>query len=165
MKNNLILLIFVLGFASCNKDDLNCHPKSIDATWTLEKSILIEYFEDLDRNIYSIVDGENIVFEYLHSGAQCDDIYDDEWGERLAFEIPSEKEEFEYVDEEILEIIAFYNQFGAWVSSIQHPINEGLIKGEKISSKKWEVSVSITTPPTNINQEPRTIEFKEVFSK
>lgn len=165
MKKALLLIISALIFVSCNKDDLNCHPETVETSWTIDQKIKVVYNEEIDLHLFSIVEGTNRVFELTHVGYQCDNIYDDEWGERLAFEIPVDLEDFEFIDEEILNTNCFYNQFGAWVRSTQYPIQKGRIKGEKINNNKWKVHVSVTTIPIFDNEEPRSIEFEEVFKE
>ena len=142
MKNLIFLFLLVLaaGMISCNADDSNCVPETIHLNWTKDKTILVEYNSEFQRNDYNIVNGENWLFEYNRSGAQCEDIFDDEWGEVLTFEIDKNSDDFEFVDENMLQTNCFYRQYGAWVRHNQYQIKDGMIKGEKKSANEWEIT-------------------------
>lgn len=166
MRNLCLIcsLIFV-GLTSCNnKDDENCNPETINANWTLGKDINVNYNTEYQRNEYSIIDGENILFEYNHSGAECENIYDDEWGEKLTFTINKDSTNFELTDDKIIEIKCFYREYGAWVRHNQYQIKNGRIKGKKISAKEWEIIVSVTTTPLFSDEQPQIIDFSKTFS-
>lgn len=159
-------LLILVGFSSCNvNNDENCNPEKVNSKWSLGKEIIVNYNTDYQRNEYSIVNGENRLFEYNHSGAQCDDVLDDEWGEKLTFIINNATSNFEFVNENILEIKCFYQQYGAWVRHGQYQIKDGTIKGEKISENEWEITVSIVTSPLLTDEQPIMIEFTEIFSQ
>ena len=162
----LIGLLILTGLSSCNKnDDENCHPETVDANWTLGKEIIIDYNTEYQRNDYSIINGENILFAYNHSGAQCDNIYDDEWGECLTFIINKETTNFELTNEDIMGIKCFYQEYGAWVRHNQYQIKDGIIKGKKISEKEWEIIVSVMTTPLFTDEQPQKIEFTKTYSE
>jgi hypothetical protein len=165
MRNlGLICLLIFIGLSSCNKkDDENCNPEKINTKWTLGKEIIVNYNAEYQRNEYSILDGENILFEYDHSGAECDDIYDDEWGENLTFIINKETKGFELLDGDIVDIKCFYQEYGAWVRHNQHQIKDGIIKGKKISENTWEINVSVLTTPIFTDEQPKKIEFTRIF--
>ena len=167
MRNlGLICLWIFIGLSSCNKeDDENCNPESTNSKWTLGKDIIVNYQAEYLRNEYVIVDGENILFQYNHSGAQCDDVYDDEWGEGLTFVISNESTDFEFANEEIVDIKCFYQQYGAWVRHNQYQIKDGIIKGKRISENKWKINVSVTTTPLFTDEQPKKFEFSSIFSK
>lgn len=167
MRNLFVIwLLIFAGLPSCNKnDDKNCHPETVNAKWVQGKDIVVNYNTEYQRNEYSIVDGENILFEYNHSGAQCDDRVDDEWGEIFTFIINKETTNFELSNADILGIKCFYQEYGAWVRNNQYQIKDGMVKGKKISENKWEISVSVLTTPLLPNDQPKTIEFAVVYSK
>jgi len=152
-----------LALLSCQDDITDCHPERKDSTWTEGKTILFEYNTEYERNEYSIVEGENLLFEYNHRGAQCDNIFDDEWGEILAFNVEEGITEFEFVDEEILEINCFYREYGAWVSGIRHQVKNGVIRGKLLFGGNWAITVSVFTTPSNPNQESKAISFVDIF--
>lgn len=153
-------------FSSCDKkDDINCYPESINANWTLGKEIIVTYNAEFQRNEYNILNGENILFEYNHSGAQCDDILDDEWGEKLTFIINKETTDFELKDGDVINIKCFYQEYGVWVNHNQYQIKEGTIKGKKLSENIWEINVSVLTTPLFANEQPKNIKYTITFGK
>ena len=110
-----------------------------------------------------MIDGNKLLFEYNHSGAQCDNIADDEWGEKLIFQVENNITLFEFIDEEILLTNCFYQQYGAWVSHNQYHVKNGTIKGEKLSKNKWKIVVAIETTHLSENEQPKVIEFSEIY--
>ncbi len=164
MKQILFIgsLLAIVGLVSCDKDD-NCTPEKIHSTWTLGKEITSEYDTILQRDFFRIVDGENRLFEYNRIDAQCDDVSDDEGGERLYFELDEQTADFSAVDEEILNLKCVYELFGAWVPFSPYQIKKGTIEGRKLSNSEWEIDAVVTTTPMNVDDEPKTIQFSEIF--
>lgn len=159
-----LLLIMITGFSSCDKGKgEGCHPEEEITNWNTEKEIMVEYQAEYERNYYTIIDGDKLVFEYNHSGAQCDSAIDDEWGERLIFQIEANLSEFDFADDQILSTNCFYQEYGAWVNHVQQQVKNGTIRGEKIAENKWEITVNIVTTPSPYNQEVKNISFTKVF--
>ena len=78
MKILILVLLITFGIISCNENS-NCIPEISRATWTINKTIQVEYDSEIQQNYCSILEGDNRLFEYNHSAAQCENIYDDEW--------------------------------------------------------------------------------------
>ena len=144
---------------------MNVQCETVNSKRTLGKEIVVGYNTEFERNDHNIINGENRLFEYNHSGAQCDDIYDDEWAENLTFRINNETTNFEFTNGEIITTNCFYQETGAWVLHNPYQINDGTIKGEKISESEWKIIVSVITTPLFINEQPKSIEFTEIFSE
>jgi len=163
MKNNFLILLVSMLLFSCSKDDTDdCDAEAFLCNFSQDKTILKNYNTEFERYEYPVSDGTNNVFEYNHSGAQCDYIMDDEWGELLTFEINKDLDVFEYEDNEILLTNCFYQEYGAWVSHIQSPISKGILKGEKISKNVWKISATITVFP-EFYTAPKEIKFIGIF--
>lgn len=167
MKNlNMICFSIFIILYSCNKKaDENCNPETINTKYTLGKEIDVNYSTEFQRNEYSIRDGGNILFEYVHVGAECEDRYDDEWGENLTFIINKDTTDFEIKDGDIVDLKCFYQEYGAWVRHNQYQIKNGIIKGKKISDNKWEIIVSVLTTPLFTDEQSKKIEFTGTFHK
>jgi hypothetical protein len=166
MKRLIFLSLLILtSFSSCTSDksENDCYPEAVISNWTNEKEILVDFDTEFERNNYSVVNGNKLVFEYNHTGAQCDHIIDDEWGERLIFQVENNNADFEFVDDEILLTNCFYQQYGAWVNHNQYQIKNGTVKGEKISENEWKIIVNIETTPSFENEQPTNINFTEIF--
>jgi len=164
--NKLIFtaLLSLMVLVSCNKNN-DCDPETITSKWIPGKEISVDYNMEFERNDYSVVDGDRRLFEYHHSGAQCDNVYDDEWGEKLSFIIDAETADFEFTDQDIMQTHCFYQEYGAWVRHNQYEINEGIIKGEKISKNEWRIEVSVTTTPLFDDEQPKIIAFTGIFKE
>ncbi|MBD0824838.1 hypothetical protein [Aestuariibaculum marinum] len=162
-----IYLLFILTncFLSCNNDDdeNDCHPETILSNWNTQKEIVIEFDTEFNRNNYNIVDGNKLLFEYNHIGAQCDHIIDDEWQENLVFQIENTSVAFEYIDNDLLLTNCYYQQLGAWVNHNQYQVKNGTIKGEKLSENEWKIIVNVETTPLFENEQPKEIQFTQIF--
>lgn len=156
-------LSILVSMASCNNE--NCHPEKIITKWTVGKELSVSYDSTYKRNHYEIIDGNKRLFEYKHIGSQCEDIVDDEWFETLFFTTNIQTHNFEFIDEEIIETNCFYQETGAWVRHNQYQIKNGSIIGEKVSSNQWRVSVSVATTPLFEGEQPKKIEFEEIFKE
>ncbi len=163
MKNVILVLLSVFGTISCNSDEsTNCNPDIITTSWSKNRIISVEYNDAWQQDWYRIAEGENDVFEYTFTHAECLDVNDDERSEELIFEISEEANNFEYSGEEMAHAKCFYREFGAWINR-QYTINDGTIKGEKLSENKWKISVSIITPPLIYDNEAKLVEFVKIF--
>ncbi|MBD0833475.1 hypothetical protein [Aestuariibaculum sediminum] len=162
-----ILLMLINCFISCDKAEENnpCQPETTISTWKVNKEIKVDFNSEFNRNDYSIIEGNKLLFEYNHSGAQCDHFIDDEWGEKLIFHIEISQTKFEYNENDILLTNCFYQQYGAWVNHNKYEIKNGILKGEKISDSTWEITVNIYTIPLFEDEEPKNIQFKTIFTE
>lgn len=168
MKKLIVISLLILTyFSSCISEETenDCQPEMIISNWDSEKEIKIEYDTEFKRNNYSIIAGNKLVFDYNRTGAQCDHIMDDEWGEKFIFEVENNIDDFEFIDNEILLTNSFYQQYGAWVNHNQYQVKKGSIKGEKISKKKWKITVSVETNPLFLNEKPKFISFTQLFTR
>ncbi|GAA3565619.1 hypothetical protein [Snuella lapsa] len=160
----LFLLIALGSFFSCEEGgESNCYPEAVVPNWYAEKEIMVAYGAEFERNNYTVSNGDKLVFEYNHSGAQCDDIIDDEWGEKLTFQVELGETEFEFSNNEILLTKCFYQQYGAWVSHVKHEVEKGTIKGSKVSNKTWSITVDVEIMDLLLNDKPKQIQFTETY--
>jgi hypothetical protein len=148
-----------------NEIENNCDPETIIGNWFENKDITVSLDALMVSNLYTVTDGENLLFIYNHAGAQCDYIDDDEWGERLAFVVNKDLTEFEYKDSDITLAKCFYQQYGAWVNYYMYDVKNGVISGKKTSSNTWKINVSVLTTPIVEGESPMAIVFTEAFKK
>lgn len=160
----MITLVFVaiclFAFACTNDDD--CLPDIIQTSILDNKSIIIDSDTTSQRATLSIENGTNLVFEYDFEAEQCVNIDDDEWGERLIFEIPTGTDDFEYIDSALISVNCYHLEYGAWVSSLPKAITEGSIKGTKLSNNKWKITATVKSI-RELSQDDVTIDFTEKF--
>ena len=141
MRILIFSAICLLTFA-CTNDD-NCTADTIRTQIIDNKTIMTSYDSSTQKIILSVDDGDNLLFEYDFTATQCDDILDDEWGERLIFEIPIGTTDFEYIDADLASINCYHLEYGAWVSSSPDAVTQGSIKGIKLSDNEWEITTNI----------------------
>lgn len=161
---NIIFALLCYATIGCNYD-YNCTPETTRCLWSADKKITVIYDSTYGGNKYRITGGDNLLFEYIHTGAQCDNIADDEWEERLTFETNKGINEFEYVDSSILNSNCFYQQLCFCANNYPYQIKDGKISGIKISDKQWELTVSVTTTPVLPGEQPKMVAFKKIFNK
>lgn len=144
---------------------MNCDPERIQAIYQHDKKI--ERAITLDgRLVYGTQNGQHTVFRYTKTAEQCDDVFDDEYGEVLSFEVSLDSSEtsFEFRDDELLDLKCYYYEFGAWVNSGTHyPIRKGLIKGRQTSEEEWYIQCSLLTDAIPEEGVPHAVEVNAYF--
>ncbi len=156
-----LLLSMTLLTIACDPD--NCDAEMKSYTVQADKSIQIAIDTlSLVAN-YQVSDGENLVFQYHHVRAQCDNIADDEWAETLSFEVDKNAETFMFEDADLNLANCFVRESGAWVNGSSNPIMKGMITGTKKNNNDWDVEISIVVDPLNVGGGSREIVLEEVF--
>lgn len=159
----LLLLVASSMLTACDKDD--CNPATNRASFAANKQIVVLHHDDMPGTHYQVQNGENLVFEYNHSGAQCEDRIDDEWGYVLAFEVDKDATQFRFEGAELAAANAFYREYGAWVGAGTHALESGVIEGSRISGSRWRVKVSVIAPPLSQSSHLKQITFDTVFEQ
>ena len=159
MSKTLLFLLFVILNAcstdSCDKD--SCDKERFIHKFYDQKEIKID---TINYRQLLIIDGANLVFEYNHIGEQCDETYDDEWGEKIVFEINETISSLDILDAELSEHNCIYHEYGAWVNRITK-IKTGHIIGNKLNNNEWQITAQFSI---NLrNDSIRKIEFNEVY--
>jgi hypothetical protein len=156
MKYFLFGLMATLFFISCKNEGLkptNC--RSGRCTYTFDKDQQIDLDSSSGSLAVSVEDGDMLVFEYLYVKNDKERIADDEYSEKIRFEIPSDSEGFSYTDSELKDTkLVFTPACFCPVESIL--ISSGSLQGEKTSDDEWEVSMNVTF--TWLSEESREIE-------
>ncbi len=177
MKLKLLLLVLMVGtFFTCDKDsgyDYDCIPDTITTSIIEKSDIDIRFDTSRQRNLYVFQPGEKLIFYYNYNYAECLNINDDERGFAFAFLIDPGTTEFDFQNEEIKDLKAFYNEHGAWVNATFHQaVSRGFIRGEQISDTDWQVEVNITADSLSTpdgfafpdQREEVNLEFIEIFT-
>jgi len=144
--------------SSCSSDD-NI-PTDISSYYFKPDSKITVSTEN-NQTFANIVNGQNLVFKFELNKTDNPDIQDDEYSERLIFEIDPSLTEFTYNAEDILQANAYFNQYCFCADTSSIPINSGTIQGTKISRDDWLIDLNISFL---INGKLQTRSFKEVFS-
>jgi hypothetical protein len=159
MKQVLLTMVTLSLFLfSCNSDDDNVTDEIIKYTYATNSKIVTQNADGI--TFADIEDGDNLVFNYRFSASQNNDISDDEYGERIIFEIDANAQEFNYSDNELISILTYFNQycFCANIGSIQ--IINGSINGSKSNGQNWAIDIDITF---EIGISTRSISFNSIF--
>lgn len=111
---------------------------------------------------YSIESGSNLVFIYRHIPQNLINVIDDEFEERILFQIDTDFESFTIETEsEFEESNIVYGACGNSFPNVSFQTITGKIKGEIISECEWEVESNLVIQKFNGNRD--TIQFKEIF--
>lgn len=159
MKQFLLTIVTLsLCLCSCKSDDDNVTGDITQYTYATLSKIVTEDIDDI--TFANIEDGNNLVFNYRFSASQNDLISDDEYGERIIFEIDANATAFNYSDDEPASILSYFNQycFCANIGSIQ--IIDGQISGQKINGQNWDISIYVTF---SINDAVETRSINGIF--
>lgn len=158
MKNAILSLLILVVLFSCSSDDVERYD--ISSYYFATKSKIIVTTED--TNTFANIDfGENLVFKFEFIKADDPNIQDDEYSERLIFEIDPSANDFTYNAEDIIQAKTYFNQycFCGDIGSI--PIVVGTIQGTRLGHDDWLVNINISF---DINGEQQTRNINKVFS-
>ena len=165
MKRFPILLLFTLFFLQCVKDDPlnfdgeNCingmpgfDPEQIPNTGEFQ----LVFFEDsrIDTSENGMINGDHIVagdklvflYEYVKNDKPF--IADDEFTQRILFEIPAGLDSFLISGESLQNSNAVYGNLCFCLNRGYFRIDKGCIKGEKINNRSWKVAMNISAQAT-----------------
>ncbi|WP_026914715.1 hypothetical protein [Christiangramia portivictoriae] len=134
-----ILLLFSFAFiCSCDTGD-----DSNYAEFDYSDDSKIEAVET-DRGFdISITEGDMLVFEYIFETEGREEVADDEFAQRLYFEIPAGTQEFELDSESFATASAYLGRSCFCGITGNYPVNAGSISGRKISSNTFAVTIDI----------------------
>jgi hypothetical protein len=158
-----LFLGITLALTSCDKDD--CNPARNIGSFEENKAIVVHYNEGAQEDYHHVEAGENLVFRYSHTAAECDDVMDDEWGYALTFEVDKDATQFRFEGTELSVSKGFYKEFGAWVGGNTYPLEGGIIEGSKKADGKWRVKADVTVLYPTSNGSAKRVNFDMVFEK
>ncbi len=122
----IIFFFALLGIIACDSDDGTDDGNDDTSTY--------QFYEDAQVNLSAngfteIRDGVNLVFEYQFTAEDNPNIADDEFSERILFEIPENLNSFSFVDEELTTIQAYYDKYCFCLIEGSIPLTNGEITG------------------------------------
>jgi hypothetical protein len=147
LKNMKIFIKFLvlisLALTSCSKEN----EEYFSYTFSENKQLNIETYDESYMKFSNIVEGTNLVFEYEYSAEDKVDISDDEYSEFIRFEINPTLTEFTYKNAELSDIKTVFTKkcfcgFMYELNKDEAPI--GTISGLKISQTEWTISIDVT---------------------
>lgn len=158
MKNSIVSLLILLVVSSCSSDDVESYDIST-FYFTTESRILLT--TENEYTYANIEYGENLVFKYEFIKADDPNIQDDEYSERLIFEIDPSLDNFTYNAEDITNAKAYFNQYCFCADTQSIPIVSGTINGTKLGLNDWLVSIDVSF---ELNGELQSRSINKVFS-
>ena len=111
---------------------------------------------------FDIDAGDNLIFEFQDIHGLGNEIIDDEFMQKIVFEIDAELDFFEFRNEELRDIKCIHEFSGAWHRHTIRQIEEGSIRGTKISPQEWNVSASLIVHYYSLDR-GETLEFNKTF--
>lgn len=145
MKTTYLFIMALLLFTSCSEDDVVDVSENDD----IEGNEEFKFYESrsirsMGVDFATIEDGGNLVFEYFLIADENPSIADDEYSERIIFEILPDTEEFSFSDDDLINSSAFFDKYCFCLIEGSIPITEGVISGTKLSNTEWQISIDIS---------------------
>jgi hypothetical protein len=128
-------------FFSCKKNSSNdCTPDQY--AYEFYPSSKIDTTTTDMRLFFQIKSGNDLVFSYTHEGPVCKSIADEEYSDKLVFQVPSGSNSFLYENSQLTDAMCLFIKI-AFLTNGAYKINSGFVKGTKISSIKWDVEIDV----------------------
>ncbi|MDA8692547.1 hypothetical protein N9L92_00685 [Saprospiraceae bacterium] len=119
-------------------------------------------FDTNTNSSYSIDDGSKKVFIYRHLFENAFNIIDDEFEERVLFEIDNDVDSFVIkTQEDFSDANCTYGACGGSFPSVLFQNFGGSIVGERMSDCEWNIEANLSIEKFNGNID--TIQFSEIF--
>ena len=94
------------------------------------------------RLFFQIKPGNDLVFNYTHEGPACKSIADEEYSDKLVFQVPSGSNSFLYENGQLADVMCLFIKIAFWTNGA-YKVNSGFVKGTKISATKWDVEINV----------------------
>lgn len=170
---NLMILILCLSVLGCEDEVISplidiskCFSPELGST---ESEQLFYNFLEGDINFnsdenpaYSIVNGSDEVFIYRHIYENLSNVIDDEYEERILFQVEPDLKSFSIKSEnEFSNANCIFGACGNSYPSVLFRTISGSIEGDKVSDMEWQVVADLTIE--KFNGGTSKVEFNEVF--
>lgn len=143
---NIILLSLIILFGKANAQTPQNPPVIKGGKWcSVIPNKTVEFKEDPSHNFYAeIVDGKDLVFEYVMRADKHPERSDDDYMERIFFSVPKNVSTFYYHDSTLKAayLLACFCPNRGW-----YKFSDGYIKGKKINPTTWKVEFDVMTKP------------------
>ncbi len=114
---------------------------------------------------YNIIKGNKLVFDYYYKAKDRESVADDEYNERIVFEMYSKSAaSFVLTGDSILAAKAYYTRSCFCLDRGNYKINGGSILGKKINANTWKVDMDLViTPVPEFGGEPFSVKVSGTF--
>lgn len=146
MRNVIILSLTLIGLslAGCKQTGVNptnCRKGKCTYTILSNQQITIDTSESLWQDV-EIIAGDQLVFEYEYIKNDEANIADDEYTERIYFEIDPESDSFSFKDDELAATNLIKQPICYCIPILWTPVS-GTLTGEKTTETTWEVEMDV----------------------
>jgi hypothetical protein len=113
---------------------------------------------------YFIIKGNKLVFDYNYKAKDRESVADDEYKERIVFELDNNSKSFILTGDSLLGAKAYYTRSCFCLDRGNYKINGGSIKGKLIKPNTWKVDLDlIITPSVERGGEPFTVKVSGTY--
>lgn len=149
--NRLLIVssvVFLVMLTSCREPRVaptNCREGK--CTYTFEENKRLRILPPIDR--VQVAEGDSLVFTYEYVKNDKANILDDEYADRIWFQIDPSLTEFSLEDENLSSVdLAFQADCECQIEVI--PILNGTLSGKKLSANHWEVIMDVSYTRSSI---------------
>lgn len=133
----LILSSLLLLAVSCSNDDNNGDIEEYQ--FYQNSRIVVNEFDFAE-----IENGNNLVFEYRFIADDEPNIADDEYSERIIFEIDSSADSFSLTNEELATANTYFDKYCFCFIDGSIAIENGTLTGTRVNENRWEVNINVS---------------------
>jgi hypothetical protein len=113
---------------------------------------------------YDIKNGNKLVFDYNFKAKDRESVADDEFRERIVFELDSKSKSFVLSGDTLLDAKAYFTRSCFCLDRGNYKINGGSIKGKLIKANTWKVNLDlIITPSQERGGEPFAVKVSGTY--
>ncbi|KQC29051.1 hypothetical protein [Flagellimonas eckloniae] len=149
-KPTVLLGVCLIFLTSCFNDD---NPEITEYSFYENATIVTTMMDGY--GFATIESGQSLVFEYFFTASEEPQVADDEYEERIIFEIDATAESFSMSGDDLTMANTVFDKYCFCDIRGSIPISSGTISGEKISDNSWNIEIDVTF--TDYNEESRNI--------
>lgn len=135
------ILLMAMGlslFISCATDN----PEIIEYKFYKSSTIAIDTNDDY--GFATTEAGQNLVFEYFFTAREEPNVADDEYSERIVFEIDASVESFSLSGDDLILANTFFDKYCFCELTGSIPISSGTITGEQLDADTWSIDIEVS---------------------
>lgn len=135
-------ILFLAMLTSCREPGItpaNCREGT--CTYTFEEDKRLRILPPVDR--VQVAEGDSLVFIYEYVKNDKANVNDDEYADRIWFQIDPSLTEFSLTDEDLATVdLAFLADCECLFEIV--PILNGTLSGKKLSDDRWEIRMDVS---------------------
>lgn len=138
----LFLICSYTGYAQNTDSLMNAfNPEKKVATISINKQIELNTKDTINPD-YNVIDGKRWLFEYSFKSKEYIQIADDEYSEKLLFNILPKKNSFKITSKDFDKINLLYTQSCFCMDAGTYLISNGVLNGKKINANTWQLTIN-----------------------